>query len=91
MKCRTSFLQKVVIFLDDLHGEVWDCTGFVSDPPVPREKMLMAWVAGGDSEGRSNGRMGIATLAKVRMASSGLGSLFLEDFAAWNSAKKSLS
>lgn len=46
MKCRTSFLQKVVIFLDDLH-EVRDCAGFVLDPPMPRENMLMEGIVPG--------------------------------------------
>lgn len=38
MKSRTSFLQKVIVFLGDLQGEVWDCAGSVLDPPVPRGK-----------------------------------------------------
>lgn len=81
MKCRTSFLRKVVIFLDDLHGEVRDYAGFVLDPPVPRENMLM--------EGIVPGWLGESQ--KMLMESAGLLHPFLGDFAVWDSVRKTAS
>lgn len=53
MKSRTSFPQKVIIFLGDLQGEVWDCAGSVLDPQCQEKKYAdgrdNTWVAGSET------------------------------------------